>query len=150
MNCLISPPDCVNQAPNQGRSYDLDALALFLDSLEAPRSPAPLDAAAQRGQAIFNRPALNCLTCHAPPLYTDQRKHDVGTATADEKIGPAYDTPALKGLYNSAPYFHDGSAATLRDALTRPSPGSEHDLRARLTVQEMADLSAFLLALPFE
>jgi len=150
MNCLISPPDCVNQTPNQGRSYDLDALALFLDSLEAPRSPAPLDAAAQRGQAIFNRPALNCLTCHAPPLYTDQRKHDVGTATADEKIGPAYDTPTLKGLYNSAPYFHDGSAATLRDALTRPSPGSEHDLRARLTVQEMADLSAFLLALPFE
>jgi YVTN family beta-propeller protein len=150
MNCLISPPDCVNQPPNQGHSYDLDALALFLDSLETPRSPAPLDAAAQRGQAIFSRPALNCLTCHPPPLYTDQRKHDVSTATADEKIGPAYDTPTLKGLYDSAPYFHDGSAATLRDALTRPSAGSEHDLRARLTEQEMAELSAFLLALPFE
>jgi cytochrome c peroxidase len=74
----------------------------------------------------------------------------VSTATADEKIGPAYDTPTLKGLYDSAPYFHDGSAATLRDALTRPSAGSEHDLRARLTEQEMAELSAFLLALPFE
>ena len=150
MNCLISPPDCVSQPPNQGRSYDLDTLALFLDSLEAPRSPYPFDAAAQRGQAIFNRPALNCLTCHPPPLYTDLRKHDVGTATADERIGPAYDTPTLKGLYDSAPYFHDGSAATLRDALTRPSAGSEHDLRARLTEQEMAALSAFLLALSFE
>ena len=150
MNCLLFPPDCVSQPPNQGRSYDLDALALFLDGLEAPRSPYPLNAAAQRGQAIFSRPSLSCLTCHAPPLYTDQRRHDVGTATVDEKIGPAYDTPTLKGLYDSAPYFHDGSAATLQDALTRPSPGSEHDLRARLTEEEMADLVAFLLALPFQ
>ena len=155
MNCDLSPPDCVNKSPNQGRSYDLDSLALFMDSLRVPRSPAhahgePLSEAEQRGQAIFNRPELGCITCHAPPLYTDQKKHDVGTATSDERIGPAYDTPALRGLYNSAPYFHDGSAATLRDTLTRPSAGREHDLRSRLTEQEISDLIAFLLALPFE
>ncbi|MBC8254363.1 MAG: hypothetical protein H8E35_10040, partial [Ardenticatenia bacterium] len=54
------------------------------------------------------------------------------------------------GLYDSAPYFHDGSAATLYAALTRPSPGSEHDVRGRLVEPEIADLIAFLLALPFE
>jgi DNA-binding beta-propeller fold protein YncE len=29
----------------------------------------------------------------------------------------AYDTPALRGLWDSAPYMHDGSAATLGDAI---------------------------------
>lgn len=155
MNCALSPPDCVDQPPNQGRSYDLDCLAAFIDSLQVPLSPShtqgePLTGAEQRGQAIFNRPALDCLSCHPPPLYTDLQMHDVGTATADERIGPAFDTPTLRGLYDSAPYFHDGSAATLYDALTRPSPGSEHDVGSLLTEAEMQDLIAFLMALPFE
>ena len=155
MNCSISPPDCVNHPPNQGRSYDLDCLAAFIDSLQVPLSPAhahgePLTEAERRGQAIFNDPALGCVTCHPPPLYTDLRMHDVGTVTADERIGPEFDTPTLRGLYDSAPYFHDGSAAILYDALTRPSPGSEHDVRGLLTEAEIQDLIAFLLALPFE
>ena len=150
MNCSLAPADCVHQPPNQGRAYDLDALALYLDSLAAPASPWPFDEAARRGQAIFLRPDTRCAECHPAPLYTDRLRHDVGTATADERIGPAYDTPTLKGLWNSAPYYHDGSAATLRDALTRPSPGSEHDVRGRLTEPEIADLIAFLLALPVE
>jgi len=153
MHCALSPPDCVNQPPNQGRSYDLDSLAAFIDSLRVPMSPAhsrgqPLNAAEQRGQALFERPDLRCLECHPSPLYTDLQMHDVGTATADERIGPAYDTPTLRGLYDSAPYFHDGSAATLVDALTRPSPGSEHDVSGLLSEAEIADLAAFLRALP--
>ncbi len=155
MNCSLSPPDCVDHPANQGRSYDLDCLAAFLDSLAVPLSPnhahgEPLSGAEQRGQAIFNDPALGCLTCHPPPLYTDQKLHDVGTATVDEKIGPQYDTPTLRGLYDSAPYFHDGSAATLYQALTYPSPGGEHDLGGILTEDEIQDLIAFLRALPFE
>jgi YVTN family beta-propeller protein len=155
MNCSLSPPDCVNHPPNQGLSYDLDCLAAFIDSLQMPLSPAhahgePLPEAELRGQAIFNDPALGCLACHPPPVYTDQQQHDVGTATPDERIGPAYDTPSLRALYDSAPYFHDGSAATLRDALTRPSPGSEHDVSNLLTNAEIQDLITFLMALPFE
>jgi YVTN family beta-propeller protein len=155
MNCAPFPPDCVQQPPNTGRSYDLDCLAAFIDSLRVPLSPAhargePLGEAETRGQAIFNRSELRCTTCHPPPLYTDLRMHDVGTATADERIGPAYDTPTLRGLYDSAPYYHDGSAATLYDALTRPSPEDEHDVRGLLTEAEIEDLIAFLLALPFD
>lgn len=155
MNCAIFPPDCVHQPPNQGRSYDLDSLALFLDSLAVVPSPGhthgkPLGAAETRGAAIFEDPALGCIICHPPPLYTDLQMHDVGTATPDERIGPAYDTPTLRGLYDSAPYFHDGSAATLYETLTRQSPGDEHDVRDQLTEDEIADLIAFLKALPFE
>ena len=148
MNCSLSPPDCVSQPPNQGRSYDLDCLALFIDSLPPPPSPGPPSEAALRGQAIFNGPALNCITCHTAPLYTDLKTHDVGTATADERIGPEFDTPTLRGLYDSAPYFHDGSAATLYEAITFPSPGSEHDVSGLLSEAEIQDLIAFLLALP--
>jgi len=153
MNCTIFPPDCINHPPNQGRSYDLDSLAAFLDSLQVSLSPPhahgePLTEAEQRGQAIFNDPALDCVTCHPPPIYTDQRLHDVGTD--DEKIGPEYDTPTLRGLYDSAPYFHDGSAATLYEAVTYPSSGSEHDVSGSLTEEQIHDLIAFLMALPFE
>jgi YVTN family beta-propeller protein len=155
MNCTLYPPDCVNHPPNQGRSYDLDCLAAFIDSLQVPLSPAhahgePLSEAEQRGQTIFHDPALDCITCHPPPLYTDQQMHDVGTTTADEKIGPAYDTPTLRGLYDSAPYFHDGSAVTLYDAITHLPLEGEHDVSGSLTGDEIQDLIAFLMALPFE
>lgn len=154
MHCALSPPDCANQPPNQGRAYDLDALAAYMDSLAAPLSPdhaqgAPLTEAELRGQALFLDPALGCVDCHPPPLYTDHLTHDVGTVTSDEQIGPAYDTPTLWGLYDSAPYFHDGSAATLAAALTRATPGGEHDVSGMLTSAEWQDLSAFLQALPF-
>jgi hypothetical protein len=155
MNCSLSPPDCVSHPPNQGENYDLDALAAFIDSLQIPLSPAhahgePLAESEQRGQAIFNDPAIGCATCHPAPLYTDKIKHDVGTATIDERIGPEYDTPSLRGLYDSAPYFHNGSAATLYETLTFPSPGSEHDVSDLLGDKDLNDLIRFLLALPFE
>jgi YVTN family beta-propeller protein len=156
MNCTGFPPDCLPpHAPNQGRSYDLDCLAAFMDALSVPLSPAhahgePLSEAELRGQVIFSDPALGCVSCHPPPLYTDQQMHDVGTATLDEKIGPEYDTPTLRGLYDSAPFFHDGSAATLYAAITYPSPGSEHDVSGLLTEGQIQDLIAFLMALPYE
>jgi YVTN family beta-propeller protein len=155
MNCSLSPPDCVSHPPNQGQSYDLDALAAFIDSLQIPASPThangkPLTESEQRGQAIFNDPTIRCAECHPAPLYTDKRKHDVGTATADERIGPEYDTPSLRGLYDSSPYFHDGSAAVLSEALTFPSPGSEHDVSGLLSEYEIQDLIVFLIALPYQ
>ncbi|MCU0519078.1 MAG: beta-propeller fold lactonase family protein [Anaerolineae bacterium] len=153
--CALMPLDCVHQPPNQGRSDDLDSLAAFIDSLRIPLSPThahgePLSAAETRGQASFHIPTLGCVTCHPPPLYTDLQAHDVGTATDDERIGPAYDTPSLRGLYGSAPYFHDGSAGTLHAALTRPTPNSEHDVSEKLTETETTELVEFLLALPFQ
>ena len=46
--------------------------------------------------------------------------HDVGTLTAGSgmRLGgalPGLDTPGLRGLWATAPYLHDGSAATLRE-----------------------------------
>jgi YVTN family beta-propeller protein len=154
MHCDLLPADCVKPSPNQGRSAELDALAAFMDGLAMPLSPGhrrgePLSSAEKRGRILFEDPELDCLACHPPPLYSDLLPHDVGTTTGDERIGPAYDTPTLRGLYGSAPYFHDGSAATLNEALTRSSSGDEHDLSGRLSEPEMNDLIQYLLALPY-
>ena len=57
---------------------------------------------------------------------------------------PSADTPSLIGLAASAPYFHDGSAATL-EALLRDR-GAVHGMgeTAQLNDEQVADLTAFL------
>ena len=155
MHCSLNPPDCINHPPHAGISADLDALAAYIDSLVVPLHPdhahgEPLSEAVQRGQALFNDPAVGCATCHSPPLYTDNLIHDVGTATPDERIGPAFNTPSLHGLYDSTPYFHDGSTMTIGEAITRISSGNEHNVNIILNEDQIQDLISFLTALPFE
>jgi YVTN family beta-propeller protein len=136
--------------PNQGRSYDLDCLAAFIDSLSVPDRTHMLTPAELRGKAVFESPETDCARCHPAPLYTDLRVHDVGTADAyGEWFGPLLDTPTLRFLYDSAPYLHDGSAATLHDVLTTANPGDEHGVTSHLTAEQIEDLVAFLLALPY-
>ncbi len=136
--------------PNQGRSYDLDCLAAFVDSLAVPSRTHTLSPAEQRGKAIFESAETDCATCHPPPLYTDHQVHDVGTADAyGEWFGPLIDTPTLRFLYDSAPYLHDGSVGTLLEVLTSANPEDQHGVTSHLTQGELADLVAFLVALPY-
>jgi len=113
-----------------GLDGDLDALAAYVASLSSeflPRSPArnpdgTRSAAAENGAALFV--AEGCDSCHTPATdYTDRLMHDVGTlrASSGQRIsGPltGIDTPTLLGAHASAPYFHDGSAATLEEVFT--------------------------------
>jgi len=136
--------------PNQGRSYDLDCLALYMDSLAVPERSPVLTDAEQRGKAIFESPQTACSSCHPAPLYTDLQVHDVGTAgDYGEWFGPLIDTPTLRFLYDSAPYLHDGSAATLGDILTSANPDDEHGVTSHLTEGQIGDLVGFLMALPY-
>jgi cytochrome c peroxidase len=70
--------------------------------------------------------------------------HDVGTCVdggafpdlahtdlaGDAREACQFDTPSLSGVASSPPYLHDGSAATLRDAISRMpgAPSSDDDL----------------------
>jgi YVTN family beta-propeller protein len=142
--------DTRNGPPNQGRSYDLDCLALYIDSLSPPARTHTLTEAEQRGRAIFESPQTQCTKCHPAPLYTDLQTHDVGTADGPgEWFGPLIDTPTLRFLYDSAPYLHNGSAATLWDVLVTKNPNDEHGVISQLTTPQINDLIAFLLALPY-
>jgi len=116
------------------------ALAAYLEAMPAVHPPTRDPAAVARGKAVFE--TVGCSNCHAGPAYTDQALHKLAKSQA------TMDTPSLLGLAASAPYFHDGSAATL-DAVLRDR-GAVHGMSepARtLSAAEAADLIAFLESL---
>ena len=138
--------------PNTGRSYELDCLAAYIDSLVMPENRIREtldDDAVQRGETLFNDPVVGCIDCHPPPYFTDFAVHDVGTADGPgERLGPEIDTPTLRDLHRSAPYLHDGSAATLADVLTGSNPGDEHGVTSHLNQTDHEDLVEYMLSLP--
>ncbi len=137
-------------APNAGRSVELDALAAYLQALTPPPAPAEVDAAtAERGARVLAR--WGCTNCHPAPRFTDQQTHTlardgIGDAALQRSAGGLnFDTPALGGVWASAPFFHDGSAATLRDTLYR---SGFHGMGWAMNASEVDDLLAYLQSLP--
>lgn len=127
---------------------ELDALAAFIDSLRPIASPlraadGSLTSPAVAGAAVFRN--SGCASCHAPPLFTDRQLHDVGTGSAvhgvPEGQGPRFKTPALRELWDSSPYLHDGRAPSLRDAIAQHTS-------ARLSEADADVIVAFLQQLP--
>ncbi len=134
--------------PNTGRDFDLDCLAAYIDSLEAPELPGLTDLdpdAVARGRILFEDDEVGCLECHPQPYGTDFQVHDVGTADGpSEQFGPEIDTPTLRDLERSAPYLHDGSATTLLEVLTTTNPADEHGVTSHLSSSELDDLVTYL------
>ncbi|KAA1247730.1 RICIN domain-containing protein [Aquimarina sp. RZ0] len=140
-----------------GLSADLDALAAYITSLntfsESPykKSNGDLTTQGQNGQQVFNN--LKCYECHSGKTYTrsstENYLYDVGTIspTSGKRIGKkllGIDVPTLKGLWATAPYLHDGSAATIRDVLTTKNPDGKHVDISELSASDMNDLIAYL------
>ena len=138
--------------PKAGMSADLDALAAYVTSLGSfPDSPyreadGLLTPDAVAGRTIFF--AEGCQTCHAGASFTDTQRHDVGTIQPSSGMGigeplqgVGFETPTLKGIWDAAPYMHNGQAATLDDVLQIPG----HGTASQLTPQERALLVTYLL-----
>jgi hypothetical protein len=115
------------------------AMALYLYSLDPAPSPHPLDALAQRGQAVFG--AEGCPKCHTPPAYTNNKLVAVpgfdppadDPRTAGLDISPRrvhtdpdlalktrkgtgyYKVPSLRGLWYRGLYGHSGFVRSLED-----------------------------------
>ena len=147
--------------PNSGLSKELDALAVYTNSHSftiSPYAKEGLSDAAKRGQTLFHSKAVGCAECHSGPYFCDSQPgktfamHDVGTGRGDksEKLGTKYDSPSLLGVYRSAPYLHDGTAATLEEVLTTQNKEDRHGKTSQLTPEQVSDLVEFLKALPFE
>jgi cytochrome c peroxidase len=66
----------------------------------------------------------------------------MGTGIGRE-AGWKFDTPTLLELWRSAPYMHDGRAATVRDVLETEAHGDVSGLSAA----ELDELIAYLLSL---
>jgi len=125
---------------------------------------------AKRGWAVFSEKA-KCTNCHDGLLLTDLQYHNVGIGmdaetpdvgrakvSEDEKDTGAFKTPTLLDISKSAPYMHNGSVATLEEAVDVMTSGGkanewldEENLAdakdADLTDEDKADLVAFLKSL---
>jgi cytochrome c peroxidase len=134
--------------PTQKPLFDALA-AFVNQAIPFPQNPnratdATLSAQQLHGKDLFLQ---NCRSCHAGEYLTDSGSgnptldldgpivlHDIGTCAVggafpdqpapDEVVGKMhsacdFDTPTLRGILTTPPYFHDGSAATLRDAVDR-------------------------------
>jgi cytochrome c peroxidase len=125
-----------------------------------------LDAAAKRGFEVFKK--AKCDNCHAGVLLTDQQYHNVGVGmdqeTPDAGRGKitskveetgAFKTPTLRDVAKSAPYFHDGSAKTLEEAVDfmlgggkeNPHLDKKNLQKQTITKEERDDLLAYLKSL---
>jgi mono/diheme cytochrome c family protein len=135
-------------------SDKLPALQAYQLTLQPPPAPpGSFDAAAaMRGKAVFDGRG-QCITCHSGARFTDANStlHPVGDSVVEPE-SPSYAarsatrlyrTSPLRGAWQHAPYFHDGSAATLEDVGRR-----YNDARSLgLTEQEIADLAQYLKSL---
>ncbi|MGJ7580722.1 galactose oxidase-like domain-containing protein [Variovorax sp. RHLX14] len=113
-----------------GLSADLDALAAYLGSLDS-FAPSPwrngdgsLTSAGLLGKSVFAN--ANCASCHAGTAFTISADatalRNIGTlrTASGKRLGGTLggiDVPTLRDVWTTAPYLHDGRAATLADAV---------------------------------
>lgn len=134
---------------------------------------------AGKGFKVFSEVA-SCTNCHLPPVFSDTLFHNVGIGmdkqkpdlgrgahleaaakragrelSADERgLMGAFKTPTLRGVALSGPYFHDGSVATLEQAVDLmlqggiPNANLDPKLQKKvLTPEQRRQLLAFLQSL---
>jgi mono/diheme cytochrome c family protein len=135
----------------------LPALQAYQLTLAAPTPPAgSFDAtAAARGKVLFEGKA-GCAGCHSGDKFTDanDRLHlpsevvsepepNGEPSYASRSATKMYRTAPLKGVWQHAPYFHNGTAATLDDVV------NTYNVRKSLGLSgaEVADLVQYLKSL---
>jgi cytochrome c peroxidase len=148
------------------------AFAAFFRTLNNGNSPwdraqanekGAMSAEAAAGFKVFG--AKGCAVCHVPPLFTHFDFENVGigddpgrkdATKADEDLGK-FKTPSLRNVALTAPYFHDGHAKTLEEAIAlmakggNPNPNLSARLKPqKLSAKESKQLKAFLESLTGE
>lgn len=144
-----------------------------IDNFESfMRFLAPLERASATGQVALGEnlfQSVGCAGCHVPAmttgpnvhhlldrktiaLFSDLLLHDIGTGDGivqGDALAGEIRTPALWGLRDRRPLLHDGSAATISDAIRRHAGEAlESAQRAgRLSASEFEALLAFLRTL---
>lgn len=131
-----------------------------------------LSPAAQRGFKLFTDPKkANCAVCHTigktDALFTDNKFHNLGigadtrgnlndvgryAVTKQNADMGCFKTPTLRNLANRAPFMHDGTFPTVKDALAHYIGGGnmndhlDKEIHALdfLTFDERDDLLQFL------
>jgi YVTN family beta-propeller protein len=126
---------------------EAEALEAYLSQLQLPAAAgAPGEktkAVVGRGRALFEGKA-GCRDCHVGTKFTDRSRHDVGTGSDG---ATEFDTPTLLRISTTAPYLHDGRAATLEEIFTKRNSAGLHGHAADLAPAELAELVEYLKSL---
>jgi CxxC motif-containing protein (DUF1111 family) len=153
-------PDPEDQPDRRTRRRGIDNFEAFMKFL-APAGRGSIDDTVRTGEALFG--AVGCASCHVPslqtgpsanplfhhkvvPLFSDLLLHDVGTGDGirQEAAEPQeFRTPALWGLRLRRPLLHDGTAATIEDAI-RAHGNEAASARARFMAASPAQRAALL------
>lgn len=92
----------------------------FLQSLRSPVASGFDQLQATSGKALFEGKA-KCATCHpaATEFISAGRYSDITAAAPTGDLAGGIKVPGLRGIGLTSPYFHDSSAATLLEVVTR-------------------------------
>jgi hypothetical protein len=133
---------------------ELDALVDYCTTMPAPPPQAKAKSAGgvgaslplvAEGRELFDSPRTACASCHMEDgTFTDGNRHDVRSRAKGDP-GRAFDTPSLRFVAGTAPYFHDARYPTLR-ALLAGSEGRMGHTRG-LSPHEVDALEAYLRTL---
>jgi CxxC motif-containing protein (DUF1111 family) len=146
-------PDPEDVRDPRTRRRGIDNFASFMRFL-APLGRGVIDDRTRTGEQVFG--ALGCAACHVPslstgpssnplfhrrpvPLFSDLLLHDIRTGDGIQQaagLPEEFRTPALWGLRLRRPLLHDGSAATIDDAIRRHGGEAEP---ARRRFDELAE-----------
>jgi DNA-binding beta-propeller fold protein YncE/mono/diheme cytochrome c family protein len=127
------------------------AIAAFLRQglVAPPREALPLTAEEERGKEVFLDGKVGCAACHVPTTeFTDRsivalpRPQRSGF---DAEKNVPFKTPSLLFVGGTAPYFHDGSAATLEDVILSNNDAMGHT--SHLSTADRSALIAYLKTL---
>lgn len=129
----------------------MPAVIAYIQKLEPPSpKPGSFDKSqAVKGKGLFEGKG-NCVRCHKPPLYTNNKKVKPEVVGTDPKHANSpvfkdgtYKVPQLRGVWAVGPYFHDGSAKRLIDVVNHYN---QH-FNLNLTNVEKDNLVEFLKSL---
>jgi len=141
------------------------------DKMVINKDRTALTEAQTRGMNLFGE--AGCVTCHAPPLFTNNRYYNAGVGMDKPKPDEGrkdvtdrksdlgkFRVPMLRDIAHTAPYFHDGSVKTLAGAVALMAAGGKDNpnlsfmikaaREAELDEADQQDIVEFLKALSGE
>lgn len=145
----------------------LDAIVEFENALITPnckfdkylRSEMPLSEEEKKGYILFKQ--YGCITCHNGLNiggnsfqkmgtfieYKNKAKYPDRSDIIDTRFYNVFKVPTLRNISKTAPYFHDGSAKTLEEAVRTMAM---HNLGIELKDEEINKIVKFLKTLTGE
>jgi hypothetical protein len=105
----------------QGAALEHKALLAWVSAMPGPKvaHDGERQALVARGKELFEGGEAPCTSCHLAGQGTDKEPHALGFKGSSTPPRDAlFETPTLRFVAGTAPYFHDGRYETLDDLLT--------------------------------